>query len=346
MNGLKHFFFLIYVIPFIGLSQNDSVYTQKVNKNEIVHQCFNKITKKPIVFPDYSYGLHVSAIVSVSDALGNRVMSFKDTLGNPTHDGDSIYVYKMKEDPREIYSETRYYYLNNIEAHSGDYWLHDKKGRELESGQIRMNDTAKINFWKTVYNKQGNILSYTFYSSRYVIADSDPYSDLNYSILNYKYDANGNFLGAAYYDSQGKLVNDQEVAYSFVIYKYNNRNKVTEIGWYDKDSVLVNSNPYNTNFAKILFRYDKKGRLAEIYLQSVENGPGYGIIDGYEIIDCYKKGYLNQDRRRLFTKKIYEYNVFGQIIAEEYFDEYSKNIAGSYYKYFFCVKRSAKVLPN
>ncbi|MBA3972074.1 MAG: hypothetical protein H0X46_08010, partial [Bacteroidetes bacterium] len=228
MNGLKQFIFIIYMIPIIGLSQNDSIYTKKVNKNEVVHQCFNKKTKKPMVIPDYSYGLYVSAIVSVTDNQGNSELSFRDTLGNPTHDTDSIYVYKMKLDHRGIYSETKYYYLNNIEAHAGDYWLHDKKGRELELGQIRMNDSAKINFWKTIYNKKGNILSEIYYKSRDSIGENS-----DRSIVQYYYDGHSNFTGYAYKDHNGKLTAWQD-DYAMVVNSYNKRDQIVSAAWFDR----------------------------------------------------------------------------------------------------------------
>jgi hypothetical protein len=328
MAGLKQFIFLLSIIPLIGSSQNDSIYTKKINKKNVIHQCFNKKTKKPMIFPDYSYGLYTSAIVSVSDGAGNSEMSFRDTLGNQVCDFDSIYVYKTTVSKDKRNSEWRYYYQNNVEARNGTYQLYDNRNRILESGEIRMNDTVKINFWKTTYNKKGNTISEIYYKNRNNIGETD-----DYSIAQYYYDKHGNITGYAFRDHNGKLTAFED-NYARVVYTYNKNNKLIEAAWFNRDSLPTTAGHYKCDYSKIVFEYDSKKRLSQIKLLTQDDKPGKGALMDNIHPSMYSGKTYYSDSYVDFSRKVFSYGAFGNIIAIEYLDRSSERISYTYYHYF------------
>ncbi len=169
---MKYILLLIYFLPSCFFAQEaDSIIKTHIN-NELSYSCVHKKNLKPKICS--YYGPFVSKITIKTDKKGKTLEeNYFDTLGNHTYDYDSVFVIKYKySNSNDLPIETRYYYLDGKEAREGDFTLFDKKNRILEKGKIRLNDTARINFWKTTYNKKGNPLSEIFYKNSDSVGES------------------------------------------------------------------------------------------------------------------------------------------------------------------------------
>lgn len=338
MNKLKRLLLLfIFLTPSFAVSQNDSIYVKKISKHEYIEQCFDAKTHRLKICSDFPLGPFVSQFHTKYDEL-ETLFYFKDTLGNPTYDFDSIYKYRNVGGGENLSAEYRYYYKDNIEAPGSLYVLFNDKGWLLETGEIKLNDTAKINFWKTTYDKNGNISNQIYYKNRDTIGESH-----DYSILQFYYDSNKNYLGYACMDSKGKLMNNSN-GFAYQAFSYNSGNRISQMAWYDKDSSLTYAHRYQSNYVRIVFEYDHKKRISEIKLYSKGNELGYGLIDS-DLIYMYKWGKCRRDMYTVFSRKVYKYNALGQIVLEEYYDRYSQKIAYSTYKYFLGFRTGCSSRP-
>lgn len=335
MLHLRNSLFILQACISARLSaQCDSTRSVQIGKYETHYTFFDRSTGKPCT--DLAEGPSVACVITKVDENGNQIeMSFLDTLGKHVCDSDSIAYYISKYDAHGRLLENRYYSLSYRDVLPADYALYDAKGLETESGHIRCNDTVRINFTRTTYDSKDRVRAET----NYYTWDTLGYTDENYCSKRYYYDDHNRFTGYSYHDTNGKLmyVDLTSERLAFVRYEYDKKGRLMRFGWYDADSLPVNQSSYRTNYSTVVLSY-KKNRVSEVNLYNSSHEPASGLV-GYDVQN-YPFCRYSSDNYEPFSRKVYQYNCFGEVVAEVYYDQYDRQVAATSYHYFLGIFRS------
>ncbi len=309
---LKIFIVLVLTFCQIGFSQRTNIKFREDNGSTIERIWLSKSKSKEICFdstnrrvPLYSYGNSVWEVVREKDKKNSCWKeSYMDTLGHLVcdYEGIAYKVYRaiqrrkvierttifydslgqLKENIsgfcKEVnftrgkkFSETYYKNISNNDTCEGSFWYF--KNNYDVRGQIKKNDTTKINYWVTKYNKNFGLVSEMFYRKAGVLGCDIQFSWSGY-INTY---SQKKLIQRRYFDSTSHLIGD-DYGIALELHTYEN-NRIKCIEWFDADSLPINGK-YN-HCSKINFVYDAKNRLIEINCSGEEGEYHYADLRDY-----------------------------------------------------------------
>lgn len=269
-------FLLIFSLTIICgslFSQNfdvDTVIRRRIEKNYYSFVCFDKKSKAKRFFDD---GITVHEIRQRYDKNKHMIDErYLDTASNFIENYDVSRVFlKYKKDKK---SNDRYWIIRDTIY--GNFKYFDNKGREWREGEIKMNDTAKVNFWEIKYYEHPSIIkSEIFYKKEGALGLANGFE---WSAFYKNIDNRKNIIREYYTDSVGKLV-DNEKGIALIRTNYIER-KIQSIEWYNQDSAFTESDAFDAHYSKVNFIYNHNN-LIEINCFKYDGSEGCGRLSQY-----------------------------------------------------------------